>query len=160
MLERMEAAGLINLDDFKIINTKTSKDFPFARSTQLYPEWAFAKMRKTNNPLSKQVALALLTIPPEHPAAITGKYIGWTVPEDYRPVHKLMKDLRVGYYKDHYENSIEHFFDEYFIQIIAVIVLLIVFIFITCYVFSINRKLFALKEKQNKMLNELEKASY
>lgn len=157
MLERMEAAGLINLDDFKIINTKTSKDFPFARSTQLYPEWAFAKMRKTNNPLSKQVALALLTIPPEHPAAITGKYIGWTVPEDYRPVHKLMKDLRVGYYKDHYENSIEHFFDEYFIQIIAVIVLLIVFIFITCYVFSINRKLFALKEKQNKMLNELEK---
>lgn len=156
MLERMAASGLININDFKIINNKMSDDFPFARSTQLYPEWPLAKMHKTSNALSKQVALALLTIPPEHPAAIAGKYVGWTVPEDYRPVHDLMKALRLGAYEHYHESEIEHFFEEYLPETIIFILVLITLILISAYVLATNKKLRAARNQQNIIMNELE----
>lgn len=118
MLERMAESGLIKLDEFKVINKKYSKEFPFYRSTRLYPEWPFVKMRDTSNVLSKKVALALLTISSEHPAAIAGEYIGWTVPEDYQPVHNLMKDLKVGAYQHYNENGFEHFIEENIVQLV------------------------------------------
>jgi len=156
MLERMDASGVIKFDDFKIINKKVSEDFPFARSTQLYPEWPFAKMKKTSSVLSKKVALALLTIPSEHPAAIAGKYVGWTVPEDYQPVHNLMKDLGIGIYKHQNENHFEHFIEEYFIQVIFSLIILIILGVLAIYVFITNRKLLIAKQQQDKIMNELE----
>lgn len=156
MLERMDASGIIKFDDFKIINKKVSEDFPFARSTQLYPEWPFVKMKKTSSVLSKKVALALLTIPSEHPAAIAGKYVGWTVPEDYRPVHNLMKDLGIGIYKHQNENHFEHFIEEYFIQVIFSLIILIILGVLAIYVFITNRKLLIAKQQQDKIMSELE----
>ena len=157
MLERMTVAGLIKLDEFKIINKKSTKDFPFFHSTQLYPEWPFVKMRNTSGVLSKKVALALLTIPSQHPAAVAGKYIGWTVPEDYQPVHNLMKDLKVGAYQHYYETSFEHFVEEYLVQLVVSIFILIALIFMTLYILATNRKLLAAKNQQDKLMDELEK---
>ena len=156
MLERMDTAGLIKLDDFKIINKKTSKDFPFARSTQLYPEWPLAKMRNTSSDLSKKVALALLTMPAQHPAAVAGKYVGWTVPEDYQPVHNLMKDLKVSVYKHYHESHVEHFFEEYLIEFLISIIILIGAVFIAFYIHGTNKKLLVAKQQQDKILSELE----
>lgn len=156
MLERMAASGLIKLEDFKIINKKSTKDFPFARSTQLYPEWPFAKTNKTSSALSKKVALALLTMPAEEPAAIAGKYVGWTVPEDYQPVHNLMKDLKIGSYKHYHENEVEHFFEKYLVHFIFSMIVAFIFISITLYVLTTNRKLIAAKKQQNKLMDELE----
>ena len=156
MLERMAAEGLIRLDDFKVINNKTTKDFPFLHSTQLYPEWPFAKLRNTSSELAKKVTLTLLTISPKHPAAIAGKYIGWTVPEDYTSVHDLMRDLKVGPYKNYYENPLEHFFDEYLFQIIVSLIILAAVVYLALYVFTINRKLIAAKKNQDSLMEELE----
>ena len=156
MLERMAAAGTINLDDFKIINKKTTKGFPFYHSTQLYPEWPFVKMRNTSSTLSKKVALALLTLPMEHPAAIAGKYVGWTVPEDYQPVHNLMRDLKVGPYHDYYDNPLEHFFDEYLIQFIISLIIIISLMLLAVYILAINRQLVRARAEQDKLLSELE----
>lgn len=156
MLERMAASGLIKLDDFKIINKKVSEDFPFARSTQLYPEWPFAKMRNTSSALSKKVALALLTIPSEHPAAVAGKYIGWTVPEDYQPVHNLMKDLKISVYQHYNESSVEHFVEEYLIHTIVSIIILLALTLISLYILATNRKLLNARNKQNQIMSELE----
>ena len=157
MLERMAAAGLIKLDDFKIINKKTTKDFPFYHSTRLYPEWPFAKMSKTSDLLAKQVALAFLTMPSDHPAAMAGKYVGWTVPADYQPVHNLMKDLKVGPYKHFNENPLEHFFESYLIHSIIAFSIFIILNVLAVYIFNINRKLVRAKKEQDKILNELEK---
>ena len=156
MLERMAESGLIKLDDFKIINEKKTLNFPFFHSTQLYPEWPLIKMRKTSSVLSKQVALVLLTMPENHPAAIAGKYVGWTVPEDYQPVHNLMKALKVGPYLHHHENHFEHFFEEYLIHTLVVVAFLIGFAFMSIYIFTINRQLLSAKEDQDKLLEELE----
>lgn len=147
MLERLAQRGDIKLDEFKVINKKKLKDFPFLLSTQLYPEWPLAKMRDTSPELSKKVALALLTIQPDHPAALAGKYVGWTVPEDYQPVHSLMKDLKVGPYLHFYENPYEHFFEEYLTHIVVAILVLVMLVFVSLYVLTLNRKLHTIKNE-------------
>jgi PAS domain S-box-containing protein/putative nucleotidyltransferase with HDIG domain len=98
-LERMALAGLIDLNEFRIIDARQYPGFPFLVSTHLYPEWPLARARHTPDWLGDRVAVALLEIPADHPAALTGEYTGWTVPRDYQPVHELMRDLRVGPYE-------------------------------------------------------------
>ncbi len=98
ILERMAAAGTVQLDDFRIINPQTDTEFPFAHSTRLYPEWPFSKVRHTSNDLAQQVAIALLQMPGDHPAALTGNYAGWTIPLDYEPVHELFRELNLPPY--------------------------------------------------------------
>lgn len=156
MLERMDKEGLITLDNFKIINSKTTEGFPFFHSTRLYPEWPFVKMRETSGVLSKRVALTLLTISSVHPAAISGKYVGWTVPEDYQPVHNLMKELNIGPYAHYGESPLEHFLENYLIHILVAVILIIGFIFLTLYIFTINRQLVSAKAAQDELLSELE----
>ena len=99
ILERMADEGQIRLEDFHILNAQTSEDFPFRHSTRLYPEWAFAKASDTSDELGKSVAIALMKMPSNHPAAAAGKYAGWTVPLDYQPVHELFRDLEIGPYR-------------------------------------------------------------
>ncbi len=99
ILERMAAAGTVQLDDFRIINPQTNAEFPFAHSTRLYPEWPFSKVRHVSNDLAQQVAIALLQMPAEHPAALTGNYAGWTIPLDYEPVHELFRELNLPPYQ-------------------------------------------------------------
>ena len=99
ILERMAAAGTVRLDDFRIINPQTNAEFPFAHSTRLYPEWPFSKVRHTSNVLAQQVAIALLQMPSDHPAALAGNYAGWTIPLDYEPVHELFRELNLPPYR-------------------------------------------------------------
>ncbi len=98
-LERMAAEGQIRLEDFRILNGQTSEDFPFAHSTRLYPEWVFAKAKATPDELGKAVAIALMKMPEKHPAALAGRYAGWTVPLNYQPVHELFRYLGIGPYR-------------------------------------------------------------
>jgi len=98
ILERMADQGVIKLADFKVLNPRTSADFPFLHSTHLYPEWAFAKSGSAPDDLSRDVAIALLQMPRDNPATRAGKYIGWTVPLDYHRVHELFQELGIGPY--------------------------------------------------------------
>ncbi len=99
ILERMVLDGKIEADQFRIVNPQPLTDeFPFVRSTRLYPEWPFAKARATSNELAQQVAVALLSMPRNHRAALAGRYAGWTVPLDYQLVHDLFKELNLGPY--------------------------------------------------------------
>ena len=99
-LEIMQAEGSINIRDFRILNPQKFTGFPFAVSTRLYPEWPFARMKATAQDLAQKVAIALLSMPAKSPAALKGRYGGWTVPLDYQPVHELFRELRIGPYED------------------------------------------------------------
>jgi len=99
MLERMAAADKISLSDFSILGAKETEGFPFFHSTDLYPEWPFSKLKNTSDDLAQKVAVALLEMPPDSPAAITGLYVGWTVPLDYQPIHDMLKKLKVRPYE-------------------------------------------------------------
>ncbi|MCK4709935.1 MAG: PhnD/SsuA/transferrin family substrate-binding protein [Gammaproteobacteria bacterium] len=141
MLERMAADQMINFDDFKILNKQITKDFPFAHSTSLYPEWPFSKLKKTPSNLAQKVSLALLTMPKNNEAAMAGKYIGWTVVEDYEPVRTLLKELKVGPYEYAGDLNLKEIIIEYLAFIIIFTILFLTFLVVTFYVSILNRRL-------------------
>ena len=97
-LERLEAAGKIDMRYLRVINNKDVREFPFFLSTKLYPEWAFAALKHVSEKEAKKVSEVLLSISEESQAAVKGKYIGWITPKDYTPVKQLMQRLKVGPY--------------------------------------------------------------
>ena len=97
-LERMAAAGDIDMSEFKILAAKKYDDFPFVISTVLYPEWPFAKVVSTNEKDAQKVVDALLALDSQHAAAKSAKIVGWSSPLDYSGVEELQKLLKVGAY--------------------------------------------------------------
>jgi PAS domain S-box-containing protein len=101
-LERMAQEGRIDLDDFRTVNwQEPERGIDFVRSTPLYPEWPFARVRHTSNDLAVQVAATLLRLPEESAAALAARCTGWTIPLNYQPVHECLKALRVAPYEDY-----------------------------------------------------------
>lgn len=123
LLEDMAAEGKINLADFRILNPRRQEGFPQLLSTRLYPEWAFAKAKNTSEKFAAEVAVALLKMPPDSAAAMAANIEGWTVPLDYQPVHDLMKELRIGPYKDYGKVTAGMFVSQYRYWIVALFVL-------------------------------------
>lgn len=97
-LERMAAEGMIDLEEFKIVNQATHGDFPFACSTALYPEWPLAKTRKTPDVVANEVVAALKQMQSTDEAAKNAKIVGWTDALDYDPVETLQQSLKIGAY--------------------------------------------------------------
>jgi two-component system, LuxR family, sensor histidine kinase TtrS len=95
-LERMEAAGTIFMDDFKIINKKEHPDFPFVCSTTLYPEWPIARLASTPPDLAEKVRAALVNMKPVDQAAKDAQVVGWADALDYGPVEDLQRTLKIG----------------------------------------------------------------
>jgi two-component system sensor histidine kinase TtrS len=124
VLERMAGQGLIRLEDFRILNPQITDGFPFRHSTRLYPEWAFAKAKKTPDEIAKKVTLALLSMAADHPAARAGRNAGWTVPLDYQRVHELFKALRIGPYRHFGEFSLDGFLRRYWYGFAALLAVL------------------------------------
>ena len=102
VLEQMALEGKVDLKNYKIINQQTQygEKFPFALSTRLYPEWPFAVTQQTPSELAEQVAIALLKLSKDHPAAKAAKSEGWTIPLNYQSVHECFQVLQVHPYKD------------------------------------------------------------
>ena len=125
-LEIMQAEGTVNMRDFKVLNSQTFPGFPFALSTRLYPEWPFAQMKNTPQKLAQKVAIALLSMPAKSPAALKGRYGGWTVPLDYQPVHELFRELRIGPYENVGPISIVDILKQYGHWIILIAALLLI----------------------------------
>ncbi|HBD08602.1 MAG TPA: hypothetical protein DCZ69_10095, partial [Syntrophobacteraceae bacterium] len=100
ILEKMIAEGQIGPGLLKVINERKNAEFPFSHSTRLYPKWPFAKLKHTPNVLAEKVAIALLTMPQDSPAAQAADCGGWTVPLDYGSVDDCLKELRIGIYQD------------------------------------------------------------
>lgn len=92
-LERMAEEGKIKLEDFFILNARQYDNFPLFLSTELYPEWSFAKTQKVSDQLATQVSIALMQMPPDDPAAVSSKSVGWVVPHNYQKVEDCMKEL-------------------------------------------------------------------
>ena len=100
-LERMSSQGLADMSAFRILQPEglpLVEDFPFVRSTRLYPEWPLARLAHTPRDLAHEVSLALLQMEPEIGPTWEDQVADWTVPLDYEPVRRLMLSLEVGPY--------------------------------------------------------------
>jgi len=98
VLETMAAEGKIDLAEFRVLQPRKVAGSGLLLSTALYPEWPFAKTRKTPPDLAEKVAVALLAMDSDGAAMRAGGYSGWTVPLDYQPVHDLFRELGIGPY--------------------------------------------------------------
>lgn len=155
MLERMALDKEIKLSEFKILNARTTDGFPFLHSSQLYPEWPFAKMKGSDESLSEKVALALLQLPSTHPAAIAGKYVGWTVPLDYQPVHDMLRDLRIGPYANYGKITLPQAIERAWIWITALLLAYMVAVVASASLYRSKKKLAELSAVQKKVNWEL-----
>lgn len=151
VLEKLASQGRIALTDFKVLNKQSVKDFPFLLSTQLYPEWPLARLPHTKETLAKQVAIALLALPAQHPAAKEGGYTGWTIPANYQPVHDLMKKLQVGAYEKPSINLKNLFIQNRTIILLVASILLIAISLLTM-IIRIN-KILQKEVKEQKKIN-------
>ena len=141
ILERMAAAGEIDLDEFRIISPKVGPEFPFVRTTSLYPEWPFSKLQHTPNELAQRVAVALLNMPRFHPAAKAGNYAGWTVPLDYQSVHELFRELKLPPYQDIGKFTLEDAVRKYWYWLLLTLAFLITMFIMITWVVRLNREL-------------------
>ncbi|BBO88669.1 response regulator [Desulfosarcina ovata] len=101
-LEDLSAEGKIDLDDFYVFPRMHGEigPIPYLGTTREYPAWPMAKVRHTPDALAEKVAVALLEMPPDSPAAVAAGGAGWTIPLNYQPVHDCLKILKVGPYKN------------------------------------------------------------
>ena len=164
ILEKMQAEGAIRIDDFRILNAQIDPDFPFVRSTPLFPEWPFSKLRHTADELAQRVAIALLGMPPTHPAARVGAYAGWTVPLDYQPVHELLRRLRLPPYDRPAPFTLEEAIARYWQALVSGIAAILVMALLTTRVTRLNQRLARakarLEQQQELILNSVAEGIY
>lgn len=97
VLEALAAEGRIRLADFKPLAAKNGR-YPHWHSTPTYPEWPFVAMPTVTDALAKKLAIALLSLPADHPAARASKGFGWGVAANYAPVHEVLRKMRAPPY--------------------------------------------------------------
>ncbi len=99
ILEQMVKEGAIDHNAYTIIKQQDDPSFPYARSTDLFPQWALAKMYHVSNKLAEQIMLSFFDINPDSEVAREARIQGWTIPLDYSPVHFCLKELKTGPYR-------------------------------------------------------------
>lgn len=140
-LERMAAEGLIDLDMIKVLGARDSDSFTFLHSTRLYPEWPFAKARKTPEGLAQRVAIALLQLQPDSDAATSALAAGWTIPLDYGPVHDLFRRLEIPPYAYLGKPSLASVWREYKRWIIFSLALVMLLLILLILIGRANRRI-------------------
>ncbi|WP_456434552.1 PhnD/SsuA/transferrin family substrate-binding protein [Thermosulfuriphilus sp.] len=155
-LETMAQEGKINLKDFRILSPRQYPGFPFLVSTRLYPEWPFAKARHTPDDLAEKVAIALMKMPPESPAALAAGIAGWTIPKNYQPVHECLKELHIGPYQDLGRFTLKEAIRKYWYLVGLLLLFALCNAVVAIYVAGLNRRLREAKAQLERARNHLE----
>lgn len=125
LLEAMQGEGKLDLSQIKLINPIVSNDFPFLRSTDLYPEWAFAVVKGIPIDLTNRVVAALLQLPPGSEPGNSARYYRWSSPMNYESVQRLMRELHLRPFDQPEEIHLHDVAREYGIQTVAILGLII-----------------------------------
>jgi diguanylate cyclase (GGDEF)-like protein len=108
-------------------------------STELYPEWPFAKLAHTPDTLANKVLSALLRQPATSDASSTGLF-NWTIPSDYSKVHMVLKDLSIYPY-DKSDFTFEEVYKKYQTWISVGLIFFTIILAILLYIQYTNRRL-------------------
>lgn len=100
LIESMAAKGKIDLAALRVVGARSTPNYPYAHSTQLYPHWPFARLEHVSDDLTRDLLITLLELKPEDPAALAAGIYGWTLPHNYQSVHDLFLEFRLGPYAD------------------------------------------------------------
>ncbi len=142
-LEKMAWEGKITLDQFRVLDEKssTSSDFKHLRTTALYPEWPFAKLKHTNEELARKVAIALLQMESNTEAAKASAIMGWTIPLDYQSVHDCLRKVKFDPYDVVEDITIQQLLHQYWPWLVVLCLFLVLVFGNTLYFFRLNQRL-------------------
>ena len=142
-LERMAAEGKIRLEDFHALHEHGGGEprLSFLHSTRAYPEWPLAKLRETRDELAQEVAVALMRMSPETPAAKAAQCAGWVIPQNYQPVHECLKELQIGPYQDYGRVTLGAVVRRYWPWLVGTVVFLAIAGVVSVCVTRLNRAL-------------------
>ncbi len=141
VLEQMAAAGVVALDELKVLGARDTPGFAPLHSTPLYPEWPFSKLADTPMDLAQAVAVALLRMPADDAAAHAGGYAGWTVPLDYQPVHEMLRELKRAPYDDDAPFTLADAVARYWLAVVIGTLALVTMALLTSRVLRLNQRL-------------------
>jgi diguanylate cyclase (GGDEF)-like protein/PAS domain S-box-containing protein len=160
LIESMIDEGKLDASAIKVINPQYDPDFPLRRSTALCPEWPFLASGHVPEALVKAVVMALLQIKPDDPAALAGKFYGFSPPADYGALESMLLEL------DAHPNRLAYFglrdiITKYSAAIVASlsIVLLLMLLAVVLLIRSKRRVAAALRERAA-MLDSLGEGLY
>ncbi|MFP4155186.1 MAG: HD domain-containing phosphohydrolase [Halothiobacillaceae bacterium] len=156
-LEQMAREGTISLQSFHILNPTRPAGYPYLVSTRLYPEWPLARMPGVSEDLARSIAIALLEMPPDDPAALAAHAAGWTLPMNYQPVHETLRTLRVGPYAFLRDVDLRAVLERYTPQTIAAGAGLALILVLSLWALQNNRRLRAHRQELNQLNDTLEK---
>ncbi|WP_052063658.1 HD domain-containing phosphohydrolase [Nitrincola sp. A-D6] len=97
-LEQMALENTIELSGFFVLAERNIMGFPYRLSTALYPEWPLAKLPHVADTLAMEVAIALFNMPESELAFHSPYGAGWTLSQNYQPVHDLLRELKLEPY--------------------------------------------------------------
>lgn len=95
VLESLSSRGLIDMNQFKVINMQYRPDFPHVVSTRLYPEWPIFALPHVNDQSKRLITAAMLSLDFSTLERKGGSIIGFTIPADYLGVESLSRALRL-----------------------------------------------------------------
>jgi len=142
-LEAMAARGEVDLRALRVIPGPypVPAGYPFLLSTRLYPEWPFAVVEGTDEDLSRKVAVSLMTMAPDDPAAKASGGSGWTIPSDYSSVHALLRELHLDPYRNAGKITPGMILSAYWPHLLAVLAALLLISFFALRASILNRRL-------------------
>jgi two-component system sensor histidine kinase TtrS len=162
-LERMAQEGKIMLEQLRIIDPRSYNDFPYAISTPLYPEWPFSQLPHTPQQLAKEVSIALLQLPPDHPAAIQAHIKGWTTPENYQSVRDLLILLKLSPFDQPLQQRLSQSLRKYWYWYLPLTLALLFLVGMSLRIMRLNRSLSEhkrnLKQSQEAQIATFEQAA-
>lgn len=160
IIEAMTAEGQIDPSSIKLLNSRHYSYFPFAVSTQLYPEWAFAALPHLNERVVRQVARALLEIEHTDPVAKAAGIYGFTVPADYLPVENLARALRLPPFDKAPDFTIRDVLSRWSVQVSLLAFAIGIILLLMARLFYMNRVIHRQKELERLHLAALGEGVY
>ncbi len=94
-LEQLSAEGKINFQDYFVFPRLYDPQLqtPYLCTTREYPDWPMAKTKETPDDLAEKVAVALLQMKADSPAALAAGCAGWTIPLELPAGHGMHDGL-------------------------------------------------------------------
>ncbi|MBN1270072.1 MAG: PhnD/SsuA/transferrin family substrate-binding protein [Kiritimatiellae bacterium] len=153
--EEMAAADFLKPAEFRIVRSRTAEAvtsaFPCLCSTRLYPEWPLATLDHVPSPLAEKVAVALIAMTADSPAARAAGCAGWTVPLNYEPVRECLRELRLGPYQDLGQVTVRDVLRKYWPWAGGIVVFGLLGVTMAAVVSRLNRKLRASVAQQREL---------
>lgn len=146
-LERIAQEGLIDLNDYRVINSKNNPSLSCQHSTDLYPGVIFGVSENISPELTWIVTSTLLSLP------TTKDGFQWTISKSFLKIDELYKTLKTGPYKHLEDWSFKGIWSRWYFEILSAIGIVLFLIFNTLYLRSmVNRRTAQLKGLLNRQI--------